>query len=105
MPLCCKEHKFRRSKHKASLNLGKLSTTIEFRSVKFIVIPNLKLHVNFYPLIHKFYPTARLHSSLPCFTLVEIFKSSSNKISLLRHANFVGSHFYAKEKIIKRSRI
>nr|WP_314373771.1 hypothetical protein [uncultured Campylobacter sp.] len=35
--------KFRRSKHTASLNLDKLSATIEFRSVKSIVIPNLKL--------------------------------------------------------------
>jgi hypothetical protein len=34
-------------KTRDELNLDKLSAMIEFRSVKFIVIPNLKLRVNF----------------------------------------------------------
>lgn len=93
-------------KTRGELNLDKLSATIEFRSVKIYRDFKFKATCKFLFFdmrILSYCPPA--FEFAPCFTLAEIFKSSLHKILFLRHINFVKSHFYAKEKIIKGSRI
>nr|WP_314377955.1 hypothetical protein [uncultured Campylobacter sp.] len=94
---------FKPPKTRGELNLDKVSATIKFRSVKIYRDFKFKAVCKFLSFDTQILPYCPPAFEFALFYVHQNFKSSSHKILFLRHINFVGSHFYAKEKIIKRS--